>query len=120
MESLSDVTLRPGTYLDSEGLRLAARAAARLSGLTHEQIGGLLGVSSGAISLALAKSGGVGRDGPRRAILEALTTARFSGPYWRTELPPRPTSTGDDNQTDEDDGADDDGEEESSTGRADG
>lgn len=76
-----DSSASPARFVDSDGLLATARAAKKAAGLTNRDVAGRLGVSDGAVSLAL--SGQPSRDGTRRRIVEDLTGADVEGPFWR-------------------------------------
>lgn len=79
---MATITASPAApFVDSDGLLAAARDAKQAAGLTNRDVADRLGLSGGAVSLAL--SGQPSRDGTRRRIVEALTGADVEGPFWR-------------------------------------
>ena len=82
LSTVATITASPAApFVDADGLLAAARAAKKAAGLTNRDVAGRLGVSDGAVSLAL--SGQPSRDGTRRRIVEDLTGADVEGPFWR-------------------------------------
>lgn len=79
---------RSGPFVDADGLTAAARGAKDAAGLTNRGVAERLGLSDGAVSLAL--SGKPSRDGTRRRIVAELTGADVEGPFWR--IVPRPST----------------------------